>query len=373
MSACVRILLVAILATTCLSGCMDRIDLEDATITLMAGLDLNEKNELLFYLSSPVFSKEAKEKSEEFGVKADSFRQARMYLDEMVTGVTLSGKIQVFVLGKRLLQHTEWFQLLDVMFRDARFTVNARIVVFDGPVHDLFHFKPMDKPRLSLHLTKLIDTANRRNVTVKTRIQELHRQIVEKGVSPVITEMKKKGNVVKVMGTALINGKGTYATLVEPQDTILLQMLLHGKQGEISLSIPVQDHQEKGSIVKSRISFYVKDVSNKVETSYEKGRFRFDVRQKLKISISERMFPYNVEKDYKKLEKAIEEELHKYYTQLIKKCQKANADPFGFGLYARAYEYQEWKKVKDNWTEAFADASVHVIPEVSIKGNGVIK
>lgn len=186
-------------------------------------------------------------------------------------------------------------------------------------------------------------------------------------------QMKKKGNVVKVMGTALINGKETYATLVEPQDTILLQMLLHGKQGEISLSIPVQDHQEKGSIVKSRISFYVKDVSNKVETSYEKGRFRFGVRQKLKISISERMFPYNVEKDYKKLEKAIEEELHKYYTQLIKKCQKANADPFGFGLYARAYEYQEWKKVKDNWTEAFADASVHVIPEVSIKGNGVIK
>lgn len=133
MSACVRILLVAILATTCLSGCMDRIDLEDATITLMAGLDLNEKNELLFYLSSPVFSKEAKDKSEEFGVKADSFRQARMDLDEMVTGVTLSGKIQVFVLGKRLLQHPEWFQLLDVMFRDARFTVNARNAVFDGP------------------------------------------------------------------------------------------------------------------------------------------------------------------------------------------------------------------------------------------------
>jgi hypothetical protein len=239
------------------------------------GMDLNEKNELLFYLSSPVFSKEAKEKVEEFGVKADSLRQSRARLDEVVTALTVPGKVQVFILGKRLLQHPEWFKLMDVVFRDARFTVNARMVAFDGPVHKLFDFHPKDKPRLALHLTKLIDTANRRNLTVKTRVQELHRQIFEKGMTVSITEMKIE-KAVKVMGTALLDEKGTYATLLEQRNNLYLQMLLHGKQGEISMTIPIPEKESDKKIVKKRVGFIVKGLSKKVKTDFTEGRFRFE-------------------------------------------------------------------------------------------------
>jgi Ger(x)C family germination protein len=352
---------------------MDKVDLEDATITLLAGVDLNEENELLFYLSSPVFSKEAKAKSEEFGVKAKSFREARFRMDELVTGLTLSGKIQVIILGKRLLQHPEWFRILDVMFRDARSTVNARVVAYDGEIKDLFHFKPKDKPRLALHLTKLIDTANHRNLTAKTRVQELHRQMTDLGITPIITELKKKDSVVQVMGTALLNKKGKYAKLIQPPESILLQMLLYEKRGEIALSIPLSEEREEDKVVEGWISFYVKEVSNKITPSYQNGRFRFEVRQKLKIAISERLFPYNMDKDYKKMEQEIAKELTKRYEKLVKKCQMANTDPFGFGIYARAYQFQEWKKVKDNWPKAFAKSTVHIVPEVSIKGNGLVK
>lgn len=367
----VRILLLAVMVAL-LPGCMDRIYLEDATLTLMLGIDLNEKNELLFYLSSPVFSKEAKKKAEEFGVKADTLRQSRARLDEVVTALTVPGKVQVFVLGKRLLQHSDWFKLMDVVFRDARFTVNARMVVFDGPVHELFHFYPEDKPRLALHLTKLIDTANRRNLTVKTRVQELHRQMFEKGMTATLTEMKK-GKAVKIMGTALLDEKGTYTTLLEQRDNLYLQMLLHGKQGEISMSIPIPEKEGGKKIVKKRVGIIVKGLSKKVKTDFSQGRFQFDVDLDMRIAIAERLFSFDMEKDYKKMEKMIEDELRKEFANLIAKCQKSKTDPVGFGLYARAYEYQEWKKVQDNWTKAFAEAEVRVVPKVSIKGNGVVK
>ncbi|MGG1660617.1 Ger(x)C family spore germination protein [Brevibacillus sp. NRS-1366] len=366
-------LIMVIVMVTVLPGCMDRINLEDATLALMTGVDLNEKNELLFYMTSPVFSKEAKEKSEEFGVRADTQREARLGYDRLVTALTVAGKIQVIVLGKRLLQHPDWFRLLDVVFRDARFTVNARIIVFDGHVHNLFHFKPKDKPRLALHLTKLIDTANSRNLTVRTRAQELHRQMFEKGMTPSVTELKKD-KAAMIVGTALLSKNGTYKTLIDAKESILLQMLLYEKRGEILLTIPVnlkEDSSQK--IVKDKVSYHVKGVSRKVKTEYKNGRFHFDVHLKLRIAISERLFPFNMEKDHKKLEKLIEQELHKEYTQLIKKCQKVNTDPFGFGLYARAYAYKEWKKVEDDWPKAFANADVRVIPDVSIKGNGVVK
>lgn len=372
MKACIRFLLLVMVATS-LTGCMDRIDLEDATITLMAGIDLNEKNEVLFYLSSPVFSQEAKKKSEEFGVTADTFREARVRFDEMVTGITLPGKIQVIILGKRLVQHPDWFRIMDVIYRNARTTVNSRMVVFDGDVHELFHFNPKDKPRLALYLTKLIDTAARRNVTVKTEAQALHRQVLEKGITPVLTEMTKNNQVVKVKGVTLLSGKGTYAKLIEPPEATLLMLLLDGKQEDVTISILLPEQQERSKIIKSKVSIIVKDVSNKIETSYRDGRFHFTVRQKLNISIAERMFPFDMENGYRQMERQIEEELRKSYAHLIQKCQKAAADPKGFGLYARAYEYEQWKKVKDNWTKEFTRASVQIIPEVSIKGNGVIK
>ncbi len=365
-------ILLSIIVLLSLPGCMDRIDLEDATLSLMVGLDLNEKNELLYYVSSPVFNREAKVKSEEYGIRAESLRQARGRFDEIVSGVTLAGKIQVFCVGKRLLETPDWFRLMDVVYRDARFSVNARMIAFDGPIQQLFQSSPPTKPRIALHLTKLIDTANRRNVTVKTTMQELHRQMYEKGMTPSITKLDKNKEV-KVMGTALLTEKGTFATIISGDETPYLQMLLHGKIGEISLSMPYPDGQQDKKIVKKRISYFVKSVDKKVKTTYADGRFQFDVDMKLGVSISERQFPFDMEKDYVKMEKVMEKEILHEYQKLIAKCQKLKIDPFGFGLYARAHAYPEWKKIENDWPNTFAQATVRIVPHVTIKGNGIVK
>lgn len=372
MRAFAQILLLSLLVTI-LTGCRDQINLEDTTLSLMVGIDLNEKNELLFYISSPVFNREAKEKSEEYGIRSSTIRESRMGFDERVTGLTQAGKIQVLVMGKKLLAHPDWFRLLDVVFRDAKFSVNARVAMLDGPLHELFDFKPKDKPRLAIHVTTLIDTANKRNLTVKTRAQELHRQMYEKGMTPSLTELKKEKRAVKVVGTALLKKNGTYVGSIEPRDTILLQTLIHEKQGELSITIPIKEPNDQKQITKDRISFFIKGVQKKVKTSYQNGRFHFDVHFRLRISISERMFPYDMEKDYKKMERMISDELQKDYMKLIKKCQETGTDPFGFGLYARAYEYKEYKKVEDDWTKAFSNATFEIKSDVSIKGNGVVK
>ncbi|MED4908466.1 Ger(x)C family spore germination protein [Brevibacillus centrosporus] len=355
-----------------LPGCMDRIDLEDATLTLMIGLDMNEKNELLFYASSPVFSREAQVKSEENGVKAHSLRESRQRFDEMVSGVTLSGKVQLFVVGRRLLQTTDWFQLMDVVYRDARFSVNARMIAYDGPVHELFHMQTKAKPRVALHLLKLVDTANRRNITVKTSVQELHRQIYEKGLTPSITKLNKVKEV-QVEGTALLTEKGGFATALTGRETAFLQMLLQGKRGEISISLPYPDSDGAEKTIQRRISFFVKGLSKKVKTSFVDGRFHFNVDMKLRVSISERIFPFDMDEDYKKMGTVLEKEIQAEYQDLLLKCQKLKIDPFGFGLHARAYEYDEWKKVQNEWTQAFSQAKVNIVTHVDIKGNGNIK
>ncbi|MHC2831642.1 Ger(x)C family spore germination C-terminal domain-containing protein [Bacillus sp. F9_6S_D1_P_5] len=81
----------------------------------------------------------------------------------------------------------------------------------------------------------------------------------------------------------------------------------------------------------------------------------------------------NIDKDRKKLTSLITKQLNKDLNDLIHKIQKQQLDPFGFGDYARAFQYKEWKEVEDDWPSAFSKANVKVVPTIKILENGIIK
>ncbi len=93
----------------------------------------------------------------------------------------------------------------------------------------------------------------------------------------------------------------------------------------------------------------------------------------LNVAISELTFNTDIDKDKKKLTSLITKQLNKDLNELIHKIQKQQLDPFGFGDYARAFHYKEWKKVEDDWPNAFSKASVKVTPTIKILESGIIK
>ncbi|MDF2959383.1 MAG: spore gernimation protein [Paenibacillus sp.] len=93
---------------------------------------------------------------------------------------------------------------------------------------------------------------------------------------------------------------------------------------------------------------------------------------KMPITISSLDSDYDNEKATVPLEARIVKELQKKFADLIHKCQKSQVDPFGFGLYARAYRFPEWKAVENEWGKTFAKAKVSIITQVEIKSVGVV-
>lgn len=367
-----RIILTGCLVATflmLLAGCYDQTNLEDITLALTLGIDVNEENELLVYLSSPVFSKEAKRKTEEYGVQATTLRQARGKLDSMVTALTKSGKVQSILVGKRILEQPDWFKLLDVLMRDAKMTVNGRMIAVDGRVADVMEFYPQDKPRLSQHIAKLIDTASHRNITYKTTLQEFHRQMFEKGMTPSVAELKKNGQL-EITGSALLNEQGKYAASLGHQETILLQLLQNEKKSDTSLTIPLPVATANDRLLKNRASFYVKHAKVNIRPSYENDKFVFNVRLNMDAAISEKLVS---DADEEQIGPMIQAELDKQYRSLLGKLQKHRIDPVGFGMYARAYTYREWEKVKDRWSESFAEADIRFMARVRVVGTGIME
>lgn len=352
-----------------MTGCVDQMYVEDVTLSLILGLDVDKDDHLLVYMSSPVFNKEAKVKEEKVEVKAVTIRDSRELFDQTVMALTSGSKTQLILVGKKLLKRKNWMDYIDPFYRDPKNTVTTRMVAVDGPVSDVIFFRPKDKPRLPLYLANLVDTAYRRNVTVKTSLQELHEQTTEKGMTASITEMKKDGKIM-LTGTALLDEKGRYKLSIKPHENKLMRILQHKKKGDFpfTISVPLKSNSRE----KHWLSFGTSNVKVKTKVRYD-DHFIFDTDVKMRIAITERLFPFNVRKDTAKLQKSIETKMQADFGRLIKKMQTANIDPFGYGRYARAYKYPEWKKVQNQWVKAFSKADVNVKVSVKIGGMGTIK
>ena len=364
-----KILGCLLLSVFLLTGCGDQIYVEDVTLSLILGLDLDEDNHLVVFMTSPVFNKEAQMKEEKVAVKAYTVRNSRDLFDSTVMALTSGSKTQLFLIGKKLLKQKDWIKYLDPFYRDPKNSVTTRIVAVDGPVSDVIFFRPKDKPRLPLYLANLIDTAYRRNITVKRTLQEFHEQTIEKGMTASISEMKKNSKIM-LTGSALLDEKGRYKLSINPHENKLLRILQNKKRGDFpfTISVPLKPNGQD----KHWLSFGAQGIKVKTKVRYN-GHYIFDTNIKMRIGISEMLFPFNVRKDAAKLEKSIQTKLKADFEHLIKKTQAANIDPFGYGLYARAYTYPEWKKVQNQWGNEFSKADVKVKVNVTISGMGTIK
>ncbi|AVP47927.1 Ger(x)C family spore germination protein [Bacillus sp. 22475] len=364
-----KVLCCILLLVFLMTGCFDQRNVEDVSLTLILGIDLDPNDNLLVYISSPVFNKEAKIKEETTGVKSATVRKARDQFDATVMALTAGSKTQVILVGKRLLKQKNWEIYLDPFYRDPKNTVTARVVAVDGPVSDVIFYSPKDKPRLPIYLTKLVDTAFLRNITVKTTLQELYEQRADKGLTANITELKKK-NKIWVTGTALLDEKGKYKLTLKPDENKLLRILQQGTAGELPFTVPIKLNSDSQD--KDLISFTAYGIKVKTKARYD-DHFIFNVDVKMRIGITERLFSFNTRKDAAKLQKAIETKLEADFKQLIQKIQTAKIDPIGLGGYARTYTYPKWKKIQNNWGNELAKGDVNVKVKIKIAGMGTIK
>ncbi|GIN99369.1 germination protein [Brevibacillus halotolerans] len=371
-----RLLIIAIMliALFPISGC-GYTTIEHMTLTLLIGIDLDHDGNLVFAISSPVFSKEAKDKEEEFEVRATTLRHSREGFDKRALGLTMAGKTQIVIIGKKLAKQKDWSILLDPFYRDPKSTATARVVYYDGSIDEIMRYRPKDKPRLPLYLSNLVETGLFRNETTKTTIQEFHRQLKEDGITPSITALRKEEEELVLTGTALLDKASRVKMLIDSDEGKLIYILRKKTRGEFpfTLHLPNAPGQDIDKMDTKRISVNLHSIKTTTQARYERDRFIFDVNVHSTATISERLFPFNNIEPPKGLEKMIEEKLEQKFASLIRKLQKAKLDPAGFGMYARAYAYPHWKKVKENWLDNFQKSRVNIKVKVKIIGMGTVK
>ncbi|AMA72999.1 MULTISPECIES: Ger(x)C family spore germination protein [Aneurinibacillus] len=364
-----------------MSGCGDRLDVEDLTLSLAYGIDLDKDNELMVYQISPVFSKDTKKKYEVYGSKVNTVRQARERFNSTANGQIATGKVQVFLLGDKILKKEGSVPYLDVAYRDPKNTGNMRMVAVKGPVSSVLNSKFSDKPRFPVYINNVIDVANQSNETVFTTLQKFHKMFFDKGITPAISEIKADKTGIVVTGSALLNDRGMYKLSLTRRESALLLILQDEAKLPVSLTIRMPPGSFKTLNFRENVkgtnfvTINVNKINRRISTNYRKNHFSFDVKMKLDVTLVERTFHIDMEneKEKEQLTLLITDQLEKELNRLVKKVQKHHLDPFGFGWYARAYQYQQWKKIDTHWMDEFSRATVRVAPMIQIKAHGVIQ
>jgi Ger(x)C family germination protein len=368
------LILLTVVAAVVVTGCYDRVDLEEQSSSFLAGIDLDQQNNLLVYSTNPVFSRHVNEKSQEIGVKAGTLRQSRGLLEARTIGFFSNRKVQIILLGKRLLEHENWYRLLDVFLRDTKNPLTQRVVAFDGAISDLIDLNPKDQPLLPIMLRGMVDSKSARSESVNTTFQELDRQMFESGVTPYISGVGlDKNKEIVMFGTTLLDKKGKYASSLSISETILLQILQKNVKRPVSYTLRIPGESKSGPFHTDRLSINAENIKTKIKTSYREDRFRFVIDINMPVTLTERLYPYDIRGHGKRLESLIAEQMKKKFESLVRTLQAQKIDPIGLGLYARAHEYKQYKDVQEKWGEALAEADIQVAVKVTIRSMGPVK
>lgn len=364
---------------TFLTGCGDRLDLEKQSISLIYGFDAKAKGKLIVYHVNPIFNEDVEKKYETHEAKVRTPREAKATFNSSSGGLVSTEKLQLILFSTNFLKQEGAMPYLDVWYRDPKNTGNMRMVAVDGPVSSVIYNNFKDKPALPEYLTDLINTNKLYNRTVFTPFHEFHRQTFNKGITPAISEIKKGKKDVIVTGSALLTSRGIYKMSLNRYESALLLLLQKKANTPVSLTLKIPSTSvESNSDLKDTdggdfVTINVLSMNRDILTDYSDNHFKFNVKMNLKIAVSELTFDMDIDKDRKKLTSLITKQLNKDLNDVIHKIQKQQLDPFGFGDYARAFQYNEWTKVEDDWPSAFSKANVKVTPTIKILENGIIK
>lgn len=349
-----------------LGGCGDILNIEDTILMLVLGIDEGKEKRLTFYQSSPVFSEEAQEKSQVLEVQANSVREAKQLFDVMSDGTVVTGKIQSLVFSKKVLENEDPLPIIDFLCRDAKSSSNVIVVMFNGPLDPLMRLQTPDKPRFGIFMNNLLESAYKKEMTSLTTIATLRKAKEEKGATPYIPELMLEKDGIRVTGIALLNNDAKYVDSINNYESAMLLLLTKQITEPVSFILEMIPDTKVVSlnITEADYDYQVKNVN---------GQLTFNLNIEMDVTLKEMvMMDEKKPHSQKVLTKMIEKEINNQLEAFIQKMQKLEIDPFGLGIYVRAYEYEKWKEIEDRWTEEFSKTKVNVKTKVRIKDNGII-
>ncbi|TMW73906.1 Ger(x)C family spore germination protein [Alteribacter natronophilus] len=355
-----------------LSGCWDSRQLRDITIAKSAALDLLDDGIYQSTISSPVPRKyQAEERTLVVSGTGHTIREARMALDGKVSEQIDTAKLRILVLGEPLARKNI-FPPLDIMYRDPRSSLGAKIAVFDGVGSNLIHMKLTDKPRTSEFVAELLETAESNTIVDDINVQLICPIMMDPGEDMILPYIGvDEEDNPRLIGNALFNGDTMTGSLSVEDSTLLL--LMKGKLGSATFLTEKVHQEEEEDDKDNYITLRIRDTAASTEVTVNHASDEVTANVKLTMKVEAIEYPHNelTEKEnIAKLNTSLEEQFTAEAGEIFKTLQESNCDALGIGRRVLVHHPDFWDTHK--WNELYPEITIEPEIKVEIVDHGII-
>lgn len=378
--------LVLIILVLPLSGCWDKVELENRGFVISLGVDKLKEDKMNENLKT-VYPNRYKitiglPKLSSFGSKdgggGDESKIIRKNLAPTVPGgmITANENVserldfshtKVIVFGSDLLKDEQLLkEALDGLERVPDINRKILVVATGGEAEKILEAKSGNQPMVGLFVTKFYENNTKMAATTfKENLEKLIRQFRNNGCG-IIPRIEIKDEEVSLEGAALIANYKLVGWL-EPKDVTQLLFL-----------------REEGLGVELLTEF--KDILLKFRVLKQDAKFDFSkVNDTLKLTISlningeieeyimsnQNLFDDNLLQQFEDL---FEQQVNKDVENTLKSVQqKYDEDFFQFERLLNAKDYKLWQEYSPNWQQSYKNMEIEVTGKVNIKSLGITK
>lgn len=360
-----------------LTGCWDQHLLKDNSLVLGIGLDATEGEKILNTAVIRLLKTESggpgrpSSTNVIYSKTGNTFRETRAGIEKQLSGEYAPNKLRVLVMGEDLAKK-DIYPILDILFRDPRNSLTAKLVITQGTAKELLNIKKSKEVFIS---EKLLDAVNRSEehtlIPIET-IQSICPDLFDPGKDFALPYVIKKGSdSIEILGMALFHDKKFTGKILEGEDATIL-LYLDGEEGDVArftLKVNPEEEQRQNQFIST--SNFLKDQTLKVKVD-KHNKISAEITLKLNITAIEYPLDQLSKKsEIKRLNKEITKELTQKAEFVIKELQEANCDYFGIGRKVMAYHPKTWKGI--DWADTFPTIDIKTKIEAEITGTGIIK
>lgn len=360
-----------------ITGCWDQNLMKDATLIQTITFDQTDEGEFSLGFSIPNIYRNSMDSgqeteainSENLSTVANTPREGRMKLNTEIPGNLDSSKNKLVLFGEQFAKG-DIYPSLDVIWRDPRSSLSAKLAVVKGKAFDTLSIQPRVESNISQNILYLIRSTETNTIIPDESIQTLASEILDPGEDIVLPLLKigRNGTTIDVAGVALFNDRKLSGTLSQEESTLFL--LLNNKQSKYArFTKYVNGNKELN--MNNFISLNVDHIKRKLNVSVnDRGEVLVNLNLHLKVIVEE--YPIgNVPNKVDQLNNKLSNTFTNNAEEVIKKLQEANCDAFGIGRRLIAFHHDTWKE--KNKTNYFKDVKFKSKVDVEIIQHGIVK
>jgi spore germination protein len=278
--------------------------------------------------------------------------------------------IQMIIVSEELARSKHFANVIDLFLRDHEMRRGTQVMISKGEARKVLEVKPKVE-KLPMMYIKSVSENNHKSARMiaPTRIGDLHEHLLAK-TSYTLQRVVASDSEVKIAGSAVFHGHNNVMVgWLGEEETEGLNFLRGELKGGL-LKIPVEDNL---------VSYEIKGMKRKLKVdTRDKENLKFHI-----TIASEGNIPEALETEFwlddeiiQKVQKKVGEEIERITYDTIEKLHgEFKVDAIGLSEYLSKNEPDLWKTIKNDWDHGenyFAKSTIKVEGKAIIRNTGVI-